>query len=337
MRSLDPTMWGVHAGATGDAHTLFLKKGVIALGWGAMPDLSTLPPTREAYKEALRVRYPDAKPGAIPVWAGQLYRFVHELAIDDVVVYPSKHDRVVNIGRVVGEYQYTDSPGDDYAHRRAVKWITSAPRTSFTQGALYEIGSALSFFQVKNYADEFLGALAGDARPTAGPDETVALVAEEIGSATRDFVVKQLSRDLKGHPFAQFVADLLKTMGYRTRVSPPGADGGVDVVAYRDPLGIEPPIIKVEVKSGEGAVGEPAVARLYGAVAAGEFGLIVTLSTFTPQATKFAAGKANLRLIDGDELVSLTLAHYDELDPLYKGVIPLRRVFIPEAIEGSPT
>lgn len=44
------TLWGIHAGRTGDAHTLFLEKGVVALGWEKMPDLTTLAPDREAFK-----------------------------------------------------------------------------------------------------------------------------------------------------------------------------------------------------------------------------------------------------------------------------------------------
>ena len=34
--------------------------------------------------------------------------------------------------------------------------------------------------------------------------------------------------------------------------------------------------------------------------------------------------------IDGNQLVDLILQHYDSLDPKYKGILPLRRVFIPE-------
>ncbi|TMQ69165.1 MAG: restriction endonuclease, partial [Candidatus Eisenbacteria bacterium] len=40
--------------------------------------------------------------------------------------------------------------------------------------------------------------------------------------------------------------------------------------------------------------------------------------------------KSNLRLIDGDELVNLVLSHYERFDSRYKGLLPLRRVFIPE-------
>lgn len=39
---------------------------------------------------------------------------------------------------------------------------------------------------------------------------------------------------------------LLRAMGYRTTVTQKSGDGGVDVIASRDPLGIEPPIIKVQ-------------------------------------------------------------------------------------------
>jgi hypothetical protein len=37
-------------------------------------------------------------------------------------------------------------------------------------------------------------------------------------------------------------------MGYKTRVSPPGADRGVDIFASPDGLGLEEPRIFVEVK-----------------------------------------------------------------------------------------
>ena len=64
---------------------------------------------------------------------------------------------MINLGVVEGEYYY--EAGQRYPNRRRVKWLKHIPRTAFSQGALYEVGSALTFFQVKNYADEFLKAL----------------------------------------------------------------------------------------------------------------------------------------------------------------------------------
>lgn len=157
----------------------------------------------------------------------------------------------------------------------------------------------------------------------------------DIKQTTHDFILKRLAQELKGHPFAQFVAQLLAAMGYRTRVSPEGPDGGIDIIAHKDELGFEPPIIKVQVKSGEGNVGSPEVQALYGTVESREHGLLVTLGSFTAVARGFARNKSNLRLIDGDELVDLILQHYEELDSRYKGLIPLKRVYVPEALEES--
>lgn len=42
--------------------------------------------------------------------------------------------------------------------------------------------------------------------------------------------------------------------------------------------------------------------------------------------------RAIFRLIDGDDLVELILEHYEEFDSRYKGLMPLRRVYVPELI-----
>jgi restriction system protein len=332
---MDVNFWGIHAGKTGDADTYFLKKGRIAVGWSRMTNLTTLDPSREAFKAMVAKAYPEAKPGAIPNNAGQLFRFVHEIKIGDIAVYPSKRDRQVHLGRIEGDYLYDPKTEPGYPHVRPVKWLKSAPRTQFSQGALYEIGSAMSFFLVRNFADEFRSLLEGK-EPTVIAvvhDESVGAVAEDIEETTRDFVLKRLAQELKGHPFADFVAHLLNTMGYQTRVSDEGPDGGIDIVAHKDELGFEPPIVKVQVKSTEGSVGDPLVSALYGKVGNGEFGLMVTLGTFTNQAKSFAKSKSNLRLVDGDELVKLIILHYDQFDSRYKGLLPLRRVYIPEVID----
>lgn len=334
MASSEVTFWGIHGGKTGDADRLLLKGNCVALGWVKMGDLSGIRPDREAFKARVSEIYPDAKPGAIPNNAGQLFRYVHEMKPNDIIVYPSKRDRQVHLGRVEGSYRYDPSKEERYPHLRPVKWLRSVPRTHFSQGALYEIGSAMSLFQVKNYAEEFRAALEGKAQaPPVTQDETVAMVSEDIEENTRDFVLKRLAQDLKGRPLEAFVAHLLGTMGYRTRQSPPGTDNGIDIIAHKDELGFEPPIIKVQVKSTEGSVGDPIVSALYGKVSTGEFGLLVTLGTFTTQALSFARSKSNLRLVDGEELVGLVLQHYEQFDSSYKGLLPLKRVYVPEVID----
>jgi restriction system protein len=329
-------MWGIHGGRTGDANALFLQEGYIALGWHKVGDLSKLASNREAFKAELVSKFPGKKAGAIPVEAGQLFRFVHEANIGDLVIYPSKADRHVHIGRIDGNYVYSTQGETTYPHRRHVIWLKDLPRTQFSQGALHEIGSAMSFFAVKTYADEFRAVIEGKTQPTpVAEDESVAIVAGEIEDQTRDFILKKLAQELKGGSFEDFVAHLLQAMGYKTRQPRrgKGSDGGIDIIAHKDELGFEPPLIKVQVKSKEGTSGDPEVSALYGKCGDDEYALFITLGDFSNQAESFARNKSNVRLIAGNELVGLILQHYDTFDSRYKGLLPLKKVYVPDPEE----
>lgn len=317
-------VWGIH---TLDDN-LFLKNNVIAIGWHDFGDLSKVIATRDAFKERYAQVYPNDKPGAIPTSAGMLYRFIHEIKIGDYVVFPSKVDRMVNIGVVEGEYTYVDSE-KEYVQQRKVKWLKHLPRTSFTQGALYEIGSVMSLFTVKNYADEYLATLDKGFKATvdsAADDETVGATAEDIIESTKDFVLKELSRNLKGYALEEFIANLLQAMGYRTKISPQGGDSGIDITAYKDEL---PPRILVQVKSQDSDIKETTIQSLKGAMTEGDYGLFVTLSHYTKKAQEYLDKTPIIKGINGPELVDLILKYYDKLDEKYKDMIPLKMVYIP--------
>ncbi|MFC3550326.1 restriction endonuclease [Lysobacter cavernae] len=332
----EATIWGIHAGRTGDAEALFLKQDCIAIGWAKLGNLSDLAPTREAFRQRYSQAYPDAKPGGLATVSGIPYRFLHEMKAGDLVAYPSKLDKQIHIGRIVGPYHYQTTGESSYPQRRKVEWLKHVPRLKFSQGALYEIGSALSMFQIKTYADEFRAVVEG-ATPEPAPvvdDATVAAVAEEIEENTRDFILKRLSQELKGLPLESFVVHLLQCMGYHARLTRKN-EPSVDVIAHKDHLGIEPPIIKVQVKSGDGTATDKDVSALYGKLSAGEYGLFITLGAFSPASRNFEQGKSNLRLIDGDEFVGLILGHYEAFDAQHKGLLPLRRVYVPQALDAE--
>lgn len=268
----DTRVWGIHT----QDDKLFLTDNKIAIGWHVFGNLSQVEATRTAFKERYIEAYPDAKKGSVPTSSGMLFRFMHEAQIGDYVIFPSKSDRKINIGVIESDYHYAPSAGE-YVQQRNVKWLRHLPRTFFSQGALYEIGSAMSFFAVKNYADEFLSALDKDfnkhVSETSEEDESVAATADDIIESTRDFILKELSKNLKGYDLEEFVADLLRAMGYRTTVSPHGGDSGIDITAYKDEL---PPRIVVQVKSQDSDIKETTIQSLKGAMREGDYGLSVT-------------------------------------------------------------
>ena len=324
MADNEKKIWGIH---TYD-EALFLKDDKMAIGWKEIGNLREISANREDFKKKYVQVYPDASKGAVATCAGMLYRFCHEVQMGDYVVYPSKSDRMINIGEISGDYEYVPD-AHEYVQQRNVKWLKHIPRTSFSQGALYEIGSALSFFAVKNYADEFLSALdKGFKKHAAANDEddTVGATAEDIIESTKDFILKELSRNLKGYALEEFVADLLRAMGYRTTVSPQGGDSGIDITAYKDEL---PPRILVQVKSQDSDIKETTIQSLKGAMREGDYGLFVTLSNYTKNAQKYLESTPIIRGINGTELVDLILKYYEDLDIKYKKMIPLKMVYIP--------
>ena len=323
MSNEEKRVWGVH---TQDDY-LFLHNDVIAIGWKDFGDLKTIENTRDAFKEKYAKVYPDTKKQAIANNVGMLYRFIYEMQVGDYVVFPSKTDRMINIGMVEGEYYYEPS-APEYVQQRKVKWLKHLPRTLFSQGALYESGSFMSLFLIKNYADEYLAALDNNFKKNVidTEDETIGATADEIIESTKDFVLKELSKNLKGYDLEGFVADLLTAMGYRTVVSPHGGDGGIDITAYKDEL---PPRILVQVKSQDGDIKESVLQSLKGALREGDYGAFITLSNYTKNAQKYLKNNPIIRGINGSELVDLILDNYEKLSEKYQKMIPLKKVYIP--------
>lgn len=328
-------IWAVRASAGEAADSLFLDRNQIAISFAeASEDLSSLPPTRGAFKEMFG-RAADARPASIPIQAGQLYRFVHELSIGDRIVYPRRADRTLHWGEITGPYLFDAEDTIEYAHRRAVRWIGKLSRDVFSQGALYELSSALTLFEIKSFAEEFRHKyeqpdVKSDLTVVAPDEENQVAVARDISETTRDFIAKRIKTDLKGYPFEPFMADLFRAMGYQAHATRSVRDDGIDIIAHRDEFGIEPPILKIQVKVVESNIGADCVKAFYAMVQERDVGIFVTTGGYSSSATNFASTKGNLKLMSGVELVELIQKYYDGLDLKYRKQIPLRRVLVPD-------
>jgi len=324
----DQVIWGVHMALE---HGLApVTNGYIAIGWAELGDLSKIAPNRDAFKAAYCKAYPSAKAGTIPVAAGVTYRFALEIKKGDLVAYPSKPDKMINIGIVEGDYQFLPRDGFGCPQQRKVKWLKHIHRTSFSQSALNEIGSALTLFRINNNMEEFLAALS-DQEFASEPslDVTAEAVSEQVEVSTEDFIIKRLKTSQTPYQFEHFVAHLLRCMGYFARVTKASGDGGVDIIAHRDELGFEPPIIKVQCKQIVSTIGRPDVQKLFGAIDSSEKGLFVTLGSYTAEARTFEQTKPNLRLLDGGELIELIYDYYHKFESRYQMLLPLKRSYIP--------
>ena len=322
-------IWGIH----NDQPIDLVAGGFVSIGWAELGDLTGREVSRDGLKAMLSQALPQAKPGAIPVWAGVLARFINEIEIGDLVVSPVKSDRTINIGRVTGAH-YFDAGADAHPNRRPVEWLmVGIPRGDLPASARNELGSALTLFEVKRHADVIERLLLDGAAPHVEELNDVEVVEEEpnadrVETYSRDFVDTVL-RQIEPGRFEHFVAALLRAMGYRADVTQLTSDGGVDVLASHDPLRLAPPIIKVQVKRTTNSIGGPQVQALLGTLSPGgnELALFITLGNYSSDAAHIARTRQDLRLVSGREFIDLVFEYYDRLEPEWQRVIPLRTVY----------
>lgn len=333
-----PRVWGIHMGEHVGSRPL--DSGYVAIGWSVLGDLRQYA-DREALKVALSQHYPEKKPGSRPVDAGILYRFAHEMNAGDIVVYPSKHDRMVNVGRFTGVYEHVADDPDDYPNHRGVEWLLHLPRSEFGQSVLNEIGAFITVFLIRSSVNAFFSKLgmavsAGDAivdEPAVeveDDDTATVAVSKQAELTTGDFIIRQIMTKLTGYEFEEFVAHLLECMGYTARVTQRSGDGGVDVIAHRDKLGFEPPILKVQCKRKTDQTSRPEVDQLLGTLGDGEYGLFIGLGSFSRQSVELERNRPKLRLIDGEQFVELVLENYSRLSPRYRTLLPLKQIYVPD-------
>jgi restriction system protein len=329
-------LWAVRAGKHGENETYGLENGLVSTGWEDLGDLSDCQ-DRDSIHSRIEQAYPDAKLATRRIWTGELWAMRDRIQVGDLVALPLKTRSAIAIGRITGPYRYDPNAPFDAKHQRSVKWIrTDLPRSEVDQDLLFSLGSVLAVFQVKrDEAEKRLLALAeGKATPAPRLQVDTAVISEEtpidLEEYTRDQITKFLGRNFRGHDLARLVAGVLQAQGYRVEVSPPGADGGVDIIAGQGPMGFDPPRIAVQVKSSDSPVDIGVLRELQGVMPqfGAQHGLIVAWGGFKDSVLKDARRHFfTIRLWDAGALVSALQDGYDRLSPELRAEIPLRRVW----------
>ena len=235
-------------------------------------------------------------------FSAQLNQFAHTIAIGDIVVMPRKLTTGVAIGEVTGPYVF--NVDDPYRHSRAVRWLNeSVPRDVFKQDLRHSFGAFMTICEItrNNALDRvrsvlktgtdpgvLLGKQGTKPTPVIDDEEDADEVATDIEDIANQQIISLIKSEFAGHALAGLVAEILRVEGYTTRVSPPGADGGVDILAAGGTLGLGEDRICVQVKSGDGAANHDVVLRLIGSVSntQARTGLLVSIGGVNSAAQK---------------------------------------------------
>lgn len=325
--------WIIRAGRGGVYAADWLERGVIGIGWdfgGA--DIAAM--DREKIRAAYAAAHPSESKQKVAANIGQVYRFAHSMVQGSTVVMYDPAERLYHIGTIDGPCKPA-AESDTVTYTRAVRWDKTAPRDVLTTASKNSLGGIQTIFAV---SDEVMSDLeAAGSKPAyndgAADADDDAANDEETLAATYDNgieLIKDRVNQLDWEDMERLVAGMLKAMGYCARVMPKGPDGGRDVVASPDALGLESPRIVAEVKHHKGAMGAPAVRSFIGGLRAGDRGLYVSTGGFTKEA-RYEADRANVpvRLLDLDAFVRHYVDAYDKADDGTRSILPLTRIWWP--------
>lgn len=295
--------------------------------------------------EELRLRfeeaYPEDKPGTRNSWVAQVKRFVREVEIGDTVVTYDPEARRYHVGEVDTDASINTRTVDDserHEYVRKVRWKGTVSRDDLSTTTRNSLGAISTLFNPSDNASaEMLGLLNGEGQ-TSQSGESIRPQSDEIDSSqilqeyidkSDEFIADQIAK-LDWDQLQELVAGIVRAMGYRTRVSNPGPDRGVDVFASPDGLGLEEPRIFIEVKHREGAVGAPGIRSFLGGRRDGDRCLYVSTGGFSKEA-RYEAERSQipLTLLAMPELRELLVDYYESLDSEIRALVPLTKVYWP--------
>lgn len=149
---------------------------------------------------------------------------------------------------------------------------------------------------------------------------------EKAIDGLRSYIIKK-----NPYEFQDLAASLLKAMWYHVPyISPKGKDGGIDIIAYQDPLWAKPPRIKIQVKHRpEASVAIDEVQRLSWLLnREGDVGIIITSGNFTNDAKSAARNwHVHIELINFDRFIELWKTNYSKLSDEEKNMLPLQAIY----------
>lgn len=336
-------LWLVRLGRNGEAEPQAQEKSLLTINFSVNEDLSAKK-DREAIQSVLSRIHPNAKTATLRNYAAQINQFINVALPGDLVISPMKTNSTIWIGRLSGNYR----PGPNGEVTRPVEWLkTDLPRDVFMQDLLYSLGAIMTVCEIsRNNAlvrvqqviatgrdpGDGVQIKTGSAIPasstfdaTEASDQTI-----DLERIARDQIERRIASVFTGHDFTRLVAAVLNAQGYHTRVTPPGADNGVDIVAGSGPLGLESPRLVVQVKSGNIVLDQPGLQALIGSVqdTHADHGLIVSWGGFTPPVRRrLNELYFRVRLWGREDLIDNLFAVYERLPEDVRAELPLRRVW----------
>ena len=169
------------------------------------------------------------------------------------------------------------------------------------------------------------------------PDEQIEAASQKVSSLLDDARAKAnqsftkfILEEFDPYSFQELCGALFRGMGYYTPfIAPKGKDGGVDFIAYKDPIGSTTPHIKIQIKYRQDTKATSQELRqLKGILTTNDIGVFISISGFASDALKeFKHSSPHIELIDLERFIELWQEFYEKMKDEDKALMPISPVY----------
>lgn len=293
---------------------VFRNNNYIGIGW-----FDAINPIEENWdltdkdflKEKYREKYCDDANMRVNQNVGQIYRFINEMKIGDIVISPYNTNDLL-IGKITGDLYFQNDNSSPYPWRKRMEWIKdNVNRHNFSQPVQNTLRATLTCFEVKQ-KDEILEALGFETFSSEKENKVVKFDSKSVNE-----LIKKKFLALDPTEFELLVSYLLRTLGFEpTQETGKVGDGGIDFEGVLDVNGVASINLQVQVKRYEkSAIGEREIRSFRGALKEDFQGCFITLSKFQKKAIDSSTknGYKKIQLIDGNKFIELFINQYEQI------------------------
>ena len=160
--------------------------------------------------------------------------------------------------------------------------------------------------------------------------QNTASILEDAQNKAYESFKNFITKNFDPYSFQELCAALFRGMGYYTPfVAPKGKDGGIDIIAYKDPVGSTIPHIKIQVKYRQDTkANSQEVQQLKGTLAGNDIGVFISLAGFTPDAKTISrTSNPHIELIDLNRFIELWQEFYCKMNDEDKALMQIMPVY----------
>ena len=283
----------------------FKDNGYVGIGW--FNELIDKSFSRDDIKELHKKTYLNDSTMRMNQNAGQVYRFVNDIKVGDIVITPYQNNHLL-VGEVIEDVYFKSDNTSDYSLRKKVNWFKEPLNRQILSIPLQNtLRSSLTVYSLRNSRE----------------------ILEHYGLAEKNSVIEKTDfniyttirekfLELDGFEFEIFVSYLLQTIGFEKTIERQGGgnDGGIDFEGVLNIFGVASVNLQVQVKRYEkSSISWQTVASFRGAMKRDFQGCFITLSEFQKKAIDNANDphKVPITLIDGKKLIDIFINQYDAI------------------------